>query len=630
MDSKQQYLRESAERLATRREVVKVLGAGLIVVVIEPLHSWQEEDDVVLAKRPVLRIEVAQDGSIVLRTGKVELGQGSRTLLTQCVAEEMGVAPARVRLIMGDTDACPDDGGTWASMTTPETVPAVRKAAAEAAGSTPHAPSSWKVLGKSLPAIDGRDIVTGRKKYASDWMPEGLLATKIIRPPFYKATLESVNAPDGVRVVREGDLVAVVATTPREAEAQAAKVTAVWKLSPLAPANFKRDSEMPVFVEGARYPAIVKRGDLATGEALSVKRLKSEYSVANIAHVPLEPRASVARWQGKKLTVESGSQAPFLVRNELRQHFGLTERQVRVRAVDPGSGYGGKQRGECELEAARIAKLAGADVRLAWSREEEFERAYVRPAGVIEVSSGIDASGKIVSWDFHNFNSGASSLMPPYAIPHYYCGFHKSKSPLREGSYRSLAAVANNFARESHVDELAVLAGIDPLEFRLKNLLDERLKEALQRGAAKFGWKHGKGGVACNLEKDARLALFVELDIVKSQARLKRIVCVFDCGAILNPGNLRNQVEGAIVQGLGGALFEKVQHDEQRILNAKMSKYRVPRFSDVPPIETILIDRRDVKPAGAGESPITTIAPAIANAIFALAGKRLRALPLMA
>ncbi len=629
MNSKQEYIRQTTERLATRREVVQVLGTGLIVVVVEPLHSWQEEDDVVSAKRPVLRIELTPDGGVVLRTGKVELGQGSRTLLTQCVAEEMGVAPSKVRLVMGDTDTCPDDGGTWASMTTPETVPAVRKAAAEAAGSTLHEPSSWKVLGQSLPAIDGRDIVTGRKKYASDWMPTGVMAAKVIRPPYYKATLESVNAPDGVRVVRDGDLLAVVAKTHREAESQATKVAVSWKPSRLSPPNFKADSEMPVFVEGARYPAIVKRGDLAAGNALTLKKLKSEYVVANIAHVPLEPRASVARWQGNKLTVESGSQAPFLVRNELKQYFGLTERQVRVKVIDPGSGYGGKQRGECELEAARIAKLARADVRLAWSREEEFERAFFRPAGVIEVSSGIDASGKIVSWDFHNFNSGASSLAPPYAIPHFYCGFHKSKSPLREGSYRSLAAVANNFARESHVDELAALAGIDPLEFRLKNLEDARLKEALERGAAKFGWKQGKGGVACNLEKDARLALFVELDVVKTQVKLKRIVCVFDCGAILNPRNLRNQVEGAIVQGMGGALFEKVQYDGERILNAKMSQYRVPRFSDVPPIETILIDRRDVKPAGAGESPITTIEPAIANGIFAATRKRLRSLPLM-
>lgn len=326
------------------------------------------------------------------------------------------------------------------------------------------------------------------------------------------------------------------------------------------------------------------------------------------------------------MCVESGSQAPFLVRRELSQHFGMAEAKVTVRTIDPGSGYGGRQRGECELEAARIAKLAQAPVRLAWSRQEEFERAYFRPAGLIDVASGIDAAGRIVHWDFHNYNSGASSLGLPYDVDNFYCGFHKSKAVLKEGSYRSLAAVANNFARESHIDELALLAGEDPLEFRLKNMKDARLKEVLTRGAEKFGWKKAKGGIACNLEKDVRLSLFVEID---EKIKLRRVVCVFDCGAILNPGNLRNQVEGAIVQGLGGALFERIEHDGTRIVNKRLSRYRVPRMSDIPQIDTILIDRRDVMPAGAGESPITTIAPALANAIAVVTGKRLRALPLL-
>ena len=629
MNLKNVYVTESLARLANRREVVQVLGAGLVVVVVEPLGAVQEEDDLARSKRPVVRLEVAADGMVTLRTGKVELGQGARTLLTQCVAEEMGVAVEKVRVVMGDTELCPDDGGTWASSTTPDTVPVIRRAAAELKGRPLRSPEDWTVLGKSIAAIDGRDIVTGRKKYASDLIPSDVMHAKVVRPPYYRARLNSFVAPDGVKVIRDGDLLAVVAKTAREAEAAAGRVKAQWTVVSLGVEDLKRDAEAPVLSPGARYPGIVQQGDLQAGEAMVAKRLEAVYRVAAIAHVPLEPRAAIARWKGDRLSVEAGTQAPFLVRKELSQHFGLAEAKVRVKAVDPGSGYGGKQRSECEMEAARIAKAAGVDVRLAWSREEEFERAYVRPAGLIEVRSGVDEVGKIVSWEFHNYNAGASSLASPYDVQHSYCGFHRSKPVLREGSYRSLAAVSNNFARESHVDELAALVKADPLEFRLRNLKDARLREVLERGAEKFGWKRGKGGIACNLEKDARLALFVELGVDGKQVKLKRIVCVFDCGTILNPGNLQNQVEGAIVQGVGGALFERVEYDRERILNSRLSRYRVPRFNDIPVIETILVDRKDVKSAGAGESPITTIAPAIANGIFAATGKRLRELPLL-
>lgn len=192
--------------------------------------------------------------------------------------------------------------------------------------------------------------------------------------------------------------------------------------------------------------------------------------------------------------------------------------------------------------------------------------------------------------------------------------------------------MANNFARESHIDELAHLAKSDPLEFRLRHITDARLREGLERGAERFGWSklRHSAGMAVNLEKDARLALFVHLEMTQTGPRLLKIVNVFDPGAVLNPNNLQNQVEGAIIQGLGGALFERVHYDLYRVLNPKLSQYRVPRFRDVPPIETILVDRRDIPPAGAGESPITTIAPALANAIFAVTGERRRSLPLNA
>jgi len=269
-------------------------------------------------------------------------------------------------------------------------------------------------------------------------------------------------------------------------------------------------------------------------------------------------------------------------------------------------------------------------VRVAWSREEEFVRSYCRPPGIVEVRSGIAKDGRILAWEFHNYNSGAASLTPPYAIPDYWCGFHRSASPFRQGSYRSLAAVANAFARESHVDELASLASQDAVEFRLRNLENPRMREVVQRAAERFGWgkNQSAAGMACNLEKDGHMALFVELEARHNSVRLIRMVIAFDCGAVLNPGNLRNQIAGAVIQGIGGALFEQLRYDGRKVLNSQLSGYRVPRFSDVPPIDIVLVDRREVTPAGAGESPITVVAPAIAAALFRATGHRRRSLPL--
>jgi isoquinoline 1-oxidoreductase len=236
----------------------------------------------------------------------------------------------------------------------------------------------------------------------------------------------------------------------------------------------------------------------------------------------------------------------------------------------------------------------------------------------------------MVAWEFRNYNSGAASLSVPYAIPNYVCAHHRAESPLRQGPYRSLAAVMNTFARETHVEELAALAEQDPVEFRLHNLENSRTREAVTRAAERFGWGKTKAaaGMACNLEKDAHLALFVELEMVKREPRIVRAVVAFDPGAVLNPDNLRNQITGATIMGMGGALFEELRYDRRAVVNNRFSSYRVPRFSDAPRIEVILVDRPDVTPAGAGESPITVVAPAIAAALHRATGKRLRDLPL--
>jgi isoquinoline 1-oxidoreductase len=371
------------------------------------------------------------------------------------------------------------------------------------------------------------------------------------------------------------------------------------------------------------------------------KTVTAQYTIAYIAHFPLEPRAAVAEWEGNKLTVWTGTQAPFRVRGDVATAADIPADNVRLIVPDMGSGYGGKHQSEAANEAARLSKAVGKPVKVVWTREEEFTWAYFRPAGVIDVTAGVKADGTLVAWDFHNYNSGGSAIQTPYTVPNPVTVPHNSLSPLRQGSYRGLAATANHFARESTMDDLAAAVKMDPLAFRLHNLRNntpatERLKAVLQAAAKQFGWGAKPGpnrgfGLALGTEKGSYVATCaeVEIDKEKNDVRVVRAVTAFECGAILNPEHLKNQVEGAVIQGLGGALFEQIEFAGGKITNADMSEYRVPRFQDAPILETVLLDRKDLASAGAGETPIVGIAPAVGNAIFQATGKRIRSMPMV-
>ena len=629
-----------------RRAFLKALGGGLLFLVT----VRAQDRDV-----PV-RVQVADDGTFRAFTGKIEMGQGSRTLLAQAFAEELRVPMERVQLVMGDTLLCPDDGGTWSSMTAPQTVPVIRQAAAavraartSGRGSSSSddaltAPATWQVLGAPVKHVDSTAIVTGAKKYPTDLRPAGVQHASVVRAPHHRASLVSFDASaaekmPGVRVVRDRDLLAVVAPDVATARLAAARITSEWKPDPLTPpaewpALFKKNAVAPVEQPKARYPPLLQRGDVDAGLRAAVRRKVSTYWLPPAAHVPLEPRAAIAEWSGGAVTIHCGVQAPFLVRQEVAQALGITQSQVRIIAMDSGGAFGGKQRGECEVEAARIARLAGAPIRLAWTREEEFTCSYTRPAALIEVESGVDAEDRLVALRFANYNSGAAGLASPYDVPNEWLGFYRTRSDVRQGSYRALAATANAFARESHVNEWAADLKRDPMDFRLRHIADARLREVVERTAARFGWGrapsgNGRGvGMSCNIEKDARLALFVEVEAEGARLRVVRMAATGDFGAALNPDNLRNQMTGALIQGIGGALWEQVTFDGTSQVTRRLAQYRVPRFSDVPAMDVQLIDRRDVAPAGAGESPITLTAPAIAAAAFAATGIRRSELPL--
>ena len=682
---------------ADRRDFLKILGGGLLIVcVLENASAFQESGAAGLSfSHPLPRaisswLHIGQDGRVTVYTGKVEVGQNVRTSLTQAVAEELRVSPREIQMVMGDTDRTPFDMGTFGSRTTLTMSPQLRRASAAArdilvnlaakawrvdsahlvaaAGeiSDPAAyraikygallkgkelaedipatdplesATEWIVMGAPLPKVDGRKFVTGEHHYPSDLRLPGMLYGKVVRPASFGAKLVSLDthaaeAMRGVTVVHDGDFVGVAAPTVEQAVKAAAAIRTQWQ-------SFPQPSNRDLFqylkqniVEDGHTRE--QEGSLDAGLAQADHRLSQTYTVAYIAHAPLEPRAAVAEWKEGKLTVWTGTQRPFAVQYQLADTFRIPKDRVRVEVPDTGSAYGGKHTGETAVEAARLARSAGRPVKVVWTREEEFTWAYFRPAGVIEIRSGVHAGGKITAWEFHNYNSGAAAIGTPYDIPNRLIEFHPTKSPLRQGSYRALAATANHFARESHMDELAHTIQMDPLKFRLANLKDPRLIAAFEAAAEKFGWAKVRSspeqgfGIAGGVEKGGHTATCAEVKIDRASGEVKvvRLVTAFDCGAVVNPGGLRNQIEGATMMGLGGALFEAIEFGDGRILNARFSAYRVPRFRDLPEIEAVLLDRKDIPPAGAGEIPIVGVAPAIGNAIFAATGIRPTSLPM--
>jgi isoquinoline 1-oxidoreductase len=317
----------------------------------------------------------------------------------------------------------------------------------------------------------------------------------------------------------------------------------------------------------------------------------------------------------------------------------LGDDTVRVIVPDFGAAFGGKHSGEASVEAARLAQGAGKPVSLRWTREEEFTWAYFRPAAVIEAEASLDAEGKLTSWYFININSGASAVETPYRVEKHHSQYVQSTPPLRHGSYRALASTANTFARECFMDELAAAAGTDPLEFRLAHLdSGGRLRAVLEAAANDFNWKERVKkkdpklgvGLACGTEKGSYVAACVEVEVDRDQDRIKvlKISQAYECGTILNPDNLLKQVQGAIVMGLGPALREEMTFEEGKMLTASFRKCQVPRFDDVPRLDVRLLNRPDLPSAGAGETPIIAVAPAIANAVFHATGLRARSMPI--
>ena len=685
---------ESPDRQLARRDFLKLLGGGLLVCAT-PISSFTQESGRAFGSHELPKeisawLHIDADGHVKVFTGKVEVGQNIRTSLAQAVAEELRVPFDSITMIMGDTDLVPWDMGTFGSRTTPTMSPQLRNMAVagrqmlldmaakrwntdaaklvadsgkittpdgarsvtygeltrgedlvQTVGDPPLTPATeWKIAGTPVPKANGREFVTGEHKFPSDIVRPDMMFGAVLRPSGFNAKLQTLDTsaaekmPD-VKVVRDGDFTGVAANDPFTAERAIAAIQAKWTIPPQQGNQglFEYLKNNPEERTGGPEH---QSGSADQAYSSADVKLSSQYTVEYIAHAPLEPRAAVAEWNNGKLTVWTGTQRPFGVQEELMQTFRLPPQQVRVIQPDMGSGYGGKHTGEAAIEAARLAKAVGKPVKVVWTREEEFTWAYLRPAGLIEIKSAARHDGTLVSWEYHNYNSGPAAIGTPYEVPNHLIHFHPAKSPLRQGSYRGLAATANHFARESQMDEMAHALNMDPLAFRLKNIANPRLKAVLEAASDKFRWAASKSrpdrgfGIACGTDKGGYVATCAEVavDPATKKVKIRRVVQAWECGAIINPDGLRNQVQGALVMAIGGALFERILFDNGRIQNPMFSKYRLPRFSDTPQVEIVLLDRKDLPSAGAGETGIVGLAPAVGNAIFAATGARLRHMPM--
>jgi nicotinate dehydrogenase subunit B len=683
----------------SRRDFLKLAGGGVVILftVGDPLLEAQRRGQP-LPEDFNAFLRIGADGRVSCFTGKIEMGQGVITSLAMMLADELEVPLDDVDMVMGDTDLCPWDMGTFGSMTTRFFGPPLRTAAAEARAvlvelASEHfgvpaaglevkdgavrikaepgksvtyaeltkgraiarhlkgkpveeAPAQFTVVGKPVLRRDAVAKVTGAAEYAADSRAPGLLYARLLRPPAHGAKLISADTSaarsvPGAVVVEEGDLIAALHEDPEQAEFALKQIKAEF-----GPSGSTLD-ETTIFdhlLKVAPAPEVASQGgDLASGEKTSKTVIEKTYLDGYKAHAPIEPHAAMAMPEGDRIIIRASTQSPFPLKSQAASALWVAEDKVRVMPTFVGGGFGGKTNNQQGVEAARLAKLTGRPVMVAWTRAEEFFYDTFRPAAIVKIKAGVDGSGRISLWDYGVYYAGDRGAEPFYDIPNHRTSVYSSgwrgvpgSHPFATGAWRAPGNNTNTFAREVHIDLLAEAARADPLEFRLRNLKDERMIRVLKTLADKSGWTPAKApsrrgrGLACGTDAGTYVAHMAEVEVDRKtgHVQVKRVVCVQDMGLSINPEGAAIQVEGCITMGLGYALAEDIHFKNGRLLDLNFDTYMLPRFSWLPDIETHILDRRDAAPQGGGEPAIICMGAVVANAIFDAVGVRLFQLPL--
>lgn len=682
----------------SRRSFLKRLGGGVVIVVA--LSDFEVLEGAINQQYPTdfnAYLIVGEDGRVSCYTGKIEMGQGVITSLAQMMAEELDVALSDVDMVMGDTDLCPYDRGTWGSQTTRIFGPALRSAAAGARAvllqlASEHMktsvnllevnegivyetgnknnlvsyaeltkgtkivksleekprlknPKDFKIIGKSFLRADSPEKVTGKAQYAGDIRVPGMVYAKILRPPAHgakmtKLDLSAVENSKEVELIREGELIAVLHEDPEIAEKYLNKIKADYDV-PKSSLNENTifDHLIKVAPEGS---VLSEGGNLDKGKKDSEELFENKYLDGYVAHATIEPHTALAVMDGGKMKVWASTQNPFGLKSSIAKALNLKEANVQVLQVFVGGGFGGKSSNGQAMEAARLAKICGKPVMVAWTRREEFFNDTFRPAAVVKINSGCKRNGQITQWDYGVYFAGQRGAQQFYNIPnHKTVAFNSGwratgAHPFATGAWRAPSNNTNTFARESQINMMAARIGMDPVEFRLKNLKDARMVRTLNAAIDKFGWTSIKSpsglgwGVACGADAGSYVALMAKVNVNKTTGKVdvKRVVIAQDMGLVINPQGATIQAEGCVTMGLGYALTEDIQFTGGEIHNRNFDSYEIPRFSWTPKIETVLLDLPNEPAQGGGEPAIICMGALIANAIYDAIGVRMFQMPM--
>ena len=721
--------------LSTRREFLTGGGAMVVGFAIAARHTSVIAQTGVGTAKSVAADEVdsflaiGADGKITVYSGKVDLGTGVRTALTQMAAEELDVPLDRVTVIQGDTALTPDQGPTYGSLSIQNGGVQIRQAAAtakkhlidlasqklgaagaelvvedgvikpkpggkgvsygELIGGNNFAlkldkdaktkdPTAFKVVGKPIPRVDIPEKCTGRFTYMQDADVEGMVHGRVVRPPALGAMLQSVDEnsvkdiPELVKIVHEGNFLGVVAETEWGAIKAAQNLRATWSQWDGLP-------EQKKLYEHVRSTKI-KKDDVTSNignvqEALpqSSKTLRATYDFAIHTHGSIGPSCAIAEIKDGQLTCWTASQATHNLKKQLAAMMNLPVERVRCIYVEGSGCYGRNGHEDAAGDAALLARAVGRPVRVQWMRADEHGWDPKGPPTLIDLRAALDASNEVIAWESEFFiPEGAAGNVPliaaslaglphetayspgniiqnsaiPYAFPNIRTVCHRlAETPFRPSWIRTPGRMQNTYANEAFIDELAAAAGADPLDFRLKYLKDPRGIDLLQRLAALSKWQkrpspqksagsgdiaRGRGLAYVKYELNRTYVGAVaeaEVNRQTGEIRVPRFYVVHDCGQIINPDGLKNQIDGNVIQTVSRTLIEELTWDRSTVTSLDWASYPIITFPDVPEVVTELIDRPNERPWGAGEPSAAVIPSAISNAVFDAIGVRLRSVP---
>jgi len=641
-------------------------------------------------------LTVNQDGSVTIYTGKVDLGTGLRIAIRQMAAEELDMPVEKVSLVEGDTALTVDQGSTGGSTGLTRGGVEVRQAAATARQALrtglrtsplnllvdPKAPlknpARYTVVGKPVPRPDLPAKCTGRHTYIQDFKTPGMLHGRVIRPPALGAKLMSVDESSikgipEVRVVRKENFLGVVAKDEWAAIRAARELKATWTNWEGLPGN----SGLQEYVRTAgieRDDVVVSKGSSEAAMAAAAQKFSERYFWPNQSHGSIGPSCAVADAREGALRVWSASQGPHGLRQNLAKVFNLPLAKVRVTYLDGAGCYGGNGNEDVAADAVLLSQAVNAPVRVQWMRHDEHGWDPKGPQQLLELRAGVDAEGRITAWEnqmwvpsgkqggrpligvdaaglAQDHGQGAGLLTQNGDPPYYAAGnvrvvAHLIKdTPIRPSNLRAPGKIANVFAVETLVDQIAASVKMDPVAYRLRGLADPRGIAVIRRASEMFGWQErpspnpapAQGGLKTGrgfayarykqAENYVALAMEVAVETATGKINARRICCAHDCGLVVNPDALKNQIEGCIVQTLSRSLHEEVKFDKSRVTSLDWASYPILTFPEVPAIEVDLIDHPELPLLGAGEAACVTVAAALANAVFDATGAKLRVAP---